>query len=106
MSQSLAARAILSQKLLIKDHNKINGKGKFTTRLAIPATNFTSYFSKLVYLGIIRILDKEKLNYSQFTIVQASDLKNVFEELDINIDGVTIASVNSVNMYLSINSQQ
>ena len=77
--QSLATRAILSPKLLIKDHKTINEKGEFPTRLVIPATNFTVTFSKIGYLGIKRCLDKGKVNYSRNSIVQASDLKETLE---------------------------
>ena len=41
--QSLATKAIPAPKLLIKDHNKINEKGEFLTRLVIPTTNFTAH---------------------------------------------------------------
>ena len=68
-------RAILSPKLLIKYHKKINKKGEFPTRLVILETNFTATFSKIGYLGIKIMLDKAKVNYSRVSIVQASDLK-------------------------------
>ena len=73
--QSLATQAILSPKLLIKYHKKINKKGEFPTRLVIPATNFTATLLKIGYLGIKRYLKKGILNYSRFSIVQASNLK-------------------------------
>ena len=73
--QSLATRAILSPKLLIKDHKPIKENREFPTRLVIPATNFTATLSKIGYLGIKRCLDKGKVNYSCNYIVQASDLK-------------------------------
>ena len=73
--QSLAMKAIPAPKLLIKDHKTINEKGGFSTRLVIPATNFTATFSKISYLSIKRCLDKGKVNYSRFSIVQASELK-------------------------------
>ena len=63
------------QKLLIKDHKTMNKKGGFPTRLVIPATNFSIILSKIGYLGIKRILDKAKVNYSRVSIVQASDIK-------------------------------
>ena len=79
--QSLATRAIPYPKLLIKDHNTINENGEFSTRLVIPATNFTATFSKIGYLGIKRCLDKGKVNYSHNSIDQASNLKETLEEL-------------------------
>ena len=44
----------------------------------------------------------ERGNYSHVTSVQASDLKQRPEELEINIDGVKIVSLDAVNIYLSI----
>ena len=80
-------------------HKKINEKGEFPTRLVIPATNFTATFSKIGYLGIKRCLDKVKVNYSRFSIVQASDLKERLEEKKLVREEVTIASVYAINMY-------
>ena len=78
-----ATRAILSPKLLIKYHKTINKNREFPTRLVIPATNFTATFSKIGYLGIKRCLDKVKLNYSRNSIVQASYLEEILEELGL-----------------------
>ena len=89
--QLLAMRAIPSPKLLIKDHKTINKKGEFPTRLVIPATNFTSTFSKIGYLGIKRCLDKGKVNYSRNSIAQAYDLKETLEEIGLKKEEVTIA---------------
>ena len=100
--QSLATRAMLSPKILIKDHKTINEKGELPTRLLIPATNFTAKFSKIGYIGINMCLNKGKVNYSWVSIVQASDLKEILEELKVKRDEVTIASVDSINMYSSI----
>ena len=100
--QLLATKAIPYPKLLIKDHNKINKKGELPTRLVIPATNFTATFSKIVYLGIKRLLDKGNVNYSRLSIVQASNLKERLEEFKLKRDKVTIASVDAINMYPSI----
>ena len=47
--------------------------------LVIPATNFITTFSKLLYLGIMIMLDKSKVNYSHVYIVQASNLKEILE---------------------------
>ena len=70
--------------------------------MLIPATNFTATFSKIRYLGIKRCLDKGKVNYSQDSIVQASDLKERLEELRLKREEVTIASEDAINMYASI----
>ena len=77
--QLLATKAIPDQKLLIKDHKTINKKGEFQTLLVISATNFNATFSKIAYLGIKRCLDKGKVNYSRFSILQASDQKERLE---------------------------
>ena len=42
------------------------------------------------------------MNYSCVTSVQSSNLKQRLEELEINRNGVKIASVDAVNMYPSI----
>ena len=81
MRQSLVTRAIPSTKLLLNYHKTINGKELFSIRLVIPATNFTATFSKIGYLGIKRILDKAKVKYSRDSTLQASDLKEILEEL-------------------------
>ena len=48
------------------------------------------------------MLDKGKFKYSHVSIVQASNLKERLEELKINRDKVTIASVDAINMCMSI----
>ena len=52
MRQFFATQEIPSKKLLIKDHKKINRKGEYSTRLAIPISNFTTTFFNAGYLGI------------------------------------------------------
>ena len=48
------------------------------------------------------MLDKVKVKYSCVSIVQASDLKEILEELKINRDKVKITPVDAINMYPSI----
>ena len=48
------------------------------------------------------MLDKVKLNYSRVSVVQASELREILEELKIKRDKVTIASVDTINMYPSV----
>ena len=43
---------------------------------------------------------QRKLDYSRFSILQASDLNERREELKIKIDEEMIASVDAINMYL------
>ena len=83
-------------------HKKINEKGEFPTRLVTPTEKFTATFSNIGYLGIKICLNKVKVNYSQDSIVQASDLKEILEELGVKREEVTIASVHAINMYRSI----
>ena len=70
--------------------------------MVIPTKSFTATFSKISYLWIKRCLDKGKVNHSQNSIVQASDLKETLKELRLKIEEVTIASVDAINMYSSI----
>ena len=67
-----------------------------------PVTNFTANFSKLGYSAIKALLDKNQVNYSGWTIQQASDLKQKLETLNISCDKTTIISLDIENMYPSI----
>ena len=102
MRKFLATREIPSPKKLIKDHNKIDKKGRFSNRLVIPATNFTATFSKIGYLEIKSMLDKAKVKYSRVSIVQSSDLEEIIKELEVKRDKIKIASVDATNMYPSV----
>ena len=42
------------------------------------------------------------MNYSRDSIIQASNLKEILEELEVKRDKVTIASVDVINVYQSI----
>ena len=99
---SLVTQAILYPKLLIRYQKTINEKAEFPTRLVIPTMKFTATFTKIGDLGIRRILDEWKVNYSRVSIVRASELKEILEELKVKKDKVTIASFDTINMYLSI----
>ena len=94
--------AIPYPKLLIKDQKKINKKGEYPTRLVITATNLAPTLSNIGYLGIKQMLDKAKVNYSRFTIVQEYDLKEKLEKIGVNRDKGIIESIDYVNMYLYI----
>ncbi len=71
-------------------------------RLIVPATNFTEAFPKVGYLGIKNIFDQNGIDYSGSTIIQASQLKETLEKLNIMKDKVTIISFDAVRMYPSI----
>ena len=102
LKSTLKTRNIPTPKLIIKDHKKLNEEGDFPSRLIVPANNFTSAFPRLGYLGIRRIFDSNKIKYEINTITQASDLKEELEKLDIKKNKVTIAKLDIVAMYPSI----
>ena len=54
------------------------------------------------YLGIKRILDSHLVKYAKNTITQASNLKEKLETLDIRKKEVTVAKLDIVAMYPSI----
>ena len=62
---------IPTPKILIKDRKELTSTGDFPTRIVIPATNFSATFAKVGYLGLKNILEKNEINYTNFTIVQA-----------------------------------
>ena len=68
----------------------------------VPATNFTSGFPKLGYLAIKSIFDRNNINYTNKTIIQASDLKSKLESLKLSNENCTIVSLDIVDMYPSI----
>ena len=75
INESLKTKALPTPKLLIKDYKKLTSMGEFPTRLVIPATNFSATFAKVGYLELINRLEKNEINYTKFTIVQASQVK-------------------------------
>jgi hypothetical protein len=102
VKESLNSKAIPSPKLLIKDHKFVNDDGTYPTRLVVPATNFTSAFSKLEYIGIKKIINAAGINYSKKTIVQASHLKTQIESLGIKKEKHTIFSLDIEAFYPSV----
>ena len=74
INESLRTKYIPTPKLLIKDHNKLTINGDLPTRLVIPAKHFSSTFAMVGYLGLKNILEKNEINYTIFTIVQASQV--------------------------------
>ena len=82
INESLRTKSIPTPKLLIKDHKKLRGMGEFPTRLVIPATNFSATFAKVGYLGLKNILENNEINYTKFTIVQSSQVKEEWEILN------------------------
>lgn len=76
------SRAIPTPKLLLKI-KKPNNKCIFPTRLVVSVTNFTSAFPKIGYIDIKKLLDSNNVNYQNKIIIQASDLKENLEEIDL-----------------------
>ena len=76
----------------------------YLTQLLCPAKQFILIFAKIGYLGIKKIFDKNKVNYSRLTIVQASDLHKEIDVLFTTLDPnqSTIISFDAENMYPSI----
>ena len=85
--------------LLIKDHKKPDKNGDYPSRLVVPAKNFMAGFPHVGQHGIKKILDRNSVYYSRKTIVQASDLKQKLEKIDITRSGHTIASIDAKTMY-------
>jgi hypothetical protein len=67
----------------IYDSNGLDYKkkqaGEWINRMVVPATNVTAGFSNAGYRGIKHLLDKNEVNYTRKTIIQASDLKEKIE---------------------------
>jgi threonine synthase len=93
VKESINSKAIPAPKLLIKDYKEINDDGNYPTRLVVPATNFTSAFPKLGYIGIKKIMDEVSINCSRKNNVQASHLKTQIESLGIRKDKHTLFSL-------------
>ena len=79
-------RAIPPPIFLIKNNKTINKKWELPTKLVIPTKTFTATFSIIGFLGIKKITEKAKVNYSRATIIQASDLKGKTKEIGIGIE--------------------
>ena len=75
INKSLKTKSIPTPKLLIKYNKKLTRKGELPTRLVAPAKHFLDAFEKLGFLGLKNILEKNEINYKQFTIFQASKVK-------------------------------
>ena len=58
----IETRAILTPKILIKDHKKRNAEGLYPTRLVVPATNFTVGSLNLDIKGLSGSLTKTRSN--------------------------------------------
>jgi hypothetical protein len=64
--------------------------------MVTPAKIFTAAFAHVAQYGVKHILDKHKINYSNKTIIQASDLKEKLEKLQIHRCRNSISSVDCI----------
>ena len=56
-------------------------EGKYPTSLAIPENNILADLENFGYLGLKYILDTICISYTKLIIVQASNLKDKWEEI-------------------------
>ena len=68
-------KSIPISNVLVEDYNKLNTNCEFKTRMVTKVTNFTSTFSKVGHLGLKVLLNNNIINYSNYTIKQASQVK-------------------------------
>ena len=93
---------VLTIRLLVKDHKDPDENGEFPIWLVVPAKNFTAGFPHVDQQGIKGILDRNKINYTKKTIIQASDLKDKVEQLNIKKSTNSIILVDTKKMYPSV----
>eukprot|EP00957_Ditylum_brightwellii_P050142 3801315-Ditylum_brightwellii.AAC.1 len=60
LHEGISSKEIPQPQLLIKDHKELESDGEYPTRLVIPATTFTATFSKVGYMAIQHVLDRNK----------------------------------------------
>ena len=102
LEERVFLKSIPTPKILIKDHKTPNDQGDFPTRLVVPATNFTAGFPKLGYMSIQELFKKHNISYGQRNLIQASDLKEQLEKLNLTRQTHSIASVNAEMFYPSV----
>ena len=74
LMESINSKSLPLPQLLIKDHCDPK-EGKYPTRLVVPAVAFTDNFSKIGYMEIKKILDKNRINYGSKSNIQSVDLE-------------------------------
>ena len=74
-------------------------KREVQTRLVVTENNFTAAFLKIRYMGIRNSFDRETINYTKRTIIQASDLKTVSKSKKLVKKSVIIISLGIESMY-------
>ena len=76
VTQFLTTRVIPSPKLLIKYHNAIDKKGETYNQISYPCKQLYHNGFQSWITWDTSMLEKVKVNYSRFTIVQESELKD------------------------------
>jgi hypothetical protein len=102
LTERIKSKAIPSPKLLIKDHKDPDENGCFDLRLAVPATNFTAGYSLLGGEGIKTMFESKGIVWGDWTIIQAVEMKEEIELYSINKSKHTLAKIDAVAMYHSI----
>ena len=72
-------------------------QGNYPTRLVIPASNFIAAIPHLGYKGIKNLLEEFQIPYMDRIIIQASDLKETLETMDLHKSSCTLASIDAEN---------
>jgi hypothetical protein len=101
LKQQILSHAIPEPQLLVKDHKLPDETGTYLTHLVIPVTSFSASFLKIAYKGTPKLFDDNSVNYSKYTITQASELKEAMERQYIDPNKVTVMSFDIVYMYPS-----
>lgn len=102
VNETIIYRTIHNPKILIEDHKKPDENGFYPTRLVVPDTNFTSVFPKIGYIGIKKLFDSNIINHTSNIIVQASNLKESLEVMNLSKHTCMIFSLYIEAMYPSI----
>ena len=103
LTEALRSKHVPEIKLNIKDHKKIRDTGNYPSRLIIPCSCFCSCFSKIGYLSLKGIFEKNQVTFKHLI----KDTKSAKIEIDeLSLTGVPLAKIfliDVVEMYPSIN---
>ena len=102
MIGSVKAREVPTPYILIKDHKAIDENGCYPTRFIVPCNNYLSCFSRLGYVAIKGIFDKNSVKYSQFNILNSYKLVEKVKTANFQNSKNTIFNIDVRNMYPSI----
>jgi hypothetical protein len=85
IKQTIKKMNVPTVQLLVKDHKDKDENVDHPTPLVVPAKNFIAGFPHVSQHGLRHILDRNEIDYSKKTIIQASHLKQKLEQLQIKI---------------------